>query len=163
MTAQNWASVRRSRDGDQFHYLWAARRCLHLISPTAELVAVTIEGSSTREHSGDDPLPGEQVIDVAEYYGSEDLRAAARVRYLQLKHSTVRQTDRWTPSEMAGTLRGFARRLESLLAVMTPESVAAKVRFRCRQILDDFHIPSSCGLIPSARTAGYNVESYCTP
>lgn len=129
MTAQNWASVRRSRDGDQFHYLWAARRCLHLISPTAELVAVTIEGSSTREQLGTGPLPGEQVIDVAEYYGSEDLTVATRVRYLQLKHSTVRQADRWTPSEMAGTLRGFAKRLDGLLAVMPRESVAAKVRF----------------------------------
>jgi len=111
MTARDWMSVRRSRDGDQFHYLWAARRCLHLISPTAELVAVTIEGSSTREYPGSDPLPGEQVIDIGEYHGSEDLTAATYVRYLQLKHSTVRQTERWTPSEMAGTLRGFAKRL----------------------------------------------------
>jgi hypothetical protein len=37
--------VRPSRDGDQFHYLWAARRCLRLLSAQSDLVAISIEGS----------------------------------------------------------------------------------------------------------------------
>lgn len=41
--------VRPSRDGDQFHYFWAARRCLLLLSPNASLKAVTIKGSSLSE------------------------------------------------------------------------------------------------------------------
>jgi hypothetical protein len=38
--------VRTSRDGDQFHYLWAARRCLPLLLPKGDLKAVTIESAS---------------------------------------------------------------------------------------------------------------------
>ena len=38
--------VRPSREGDQFHYVWAARRSLRLLLPSSGLVAVTIEGAS---------------------------------------------------------------------------------------------------------------------
>lgn len=41
--------VRTSRDGDQFHYLWATRRALRLLKPQSTLVALTIEGASTTE------------------------------------------------------------------------------------------------------------------
>jgi len=41
--------VRFSRDGDQFHYLWAARLCLKLILPTTHLIAISIEGVSALE------------------------------------------------------------------------------------------------------------------
>jgi len=42
-------SLRPSRDGDQFHYWWAARICLLLLSPDTTLRAVTTEGSSPSE------------------------------------------------------------------------------------------------------------------
>jgi hypothetical protein len=58
-------SVRASRDGDQFHYLWAARRCLRLLSATSGLVAITIEGASPSESStGNAVEAGEELIDV---------------------------------------------------------------------------------------------------
>ena len=41
--------LRTSRDGDQFHYYWAARQCLGLLAPGSSLVAVSIEGVSERE------------------------------------------------------------------------------------------------------------------
>ena len=84
--------VRPSRDGDQFHYLWAARRCLRMLPPCAELVAVAIEGVTPEIQAVLD------VIDVAEYYGSRDPAAATRIRYLQLKHSTRRTDEPWTSS-----------------------------------------------------------------
>lgn len=75
--------VRFSRDGDQFHYLWAARRCLGLLVPDSGLVAVSIEGASPREVEPGDPVAvGEKVIDIAEYYGSEEIEKASFVRYL---------------------------------------------------------------------------------
>jgi hypothetical protein len=80
-------SVRYSRDGDQFHYLWAARRCLRLLSPTSGLVAISIEGASENESaSGESLEAGEELIDVGEYYGSEDIKTATLIRYIQLKH-----------------------------------------------------------------------------
>ena len=80
--------VRPSRDGDQFHYHWAARQCLELLSGTSDLVAVTIEGASslevlgeahrTREASASGPIveAGEELIDVGLYFGDEDRRIA---------------------------------------------------------------------------------------
>ncbi|EBX6014786.1 hypothetical protein EVG59_01165 [Salmonella enterica subsp. enterica serovar Dortmund] len=82
--------VRTSRDGDQFHYLWAARRTLRLLEPQSTLVTLTIEGASTTE-MGPNPVveDGEELIDIAEYYGSHELEKATTVRYMQLKHSTL--------------------------------------------------------------------------
>ena len=102
--------TRPSRDGDQFHYLWAARRCLSLLAPQGDLVAIAIEGSSPQElppESG--PLSGEEVIDIAEYYGDEDLSRARLVRYMQLKHSSRRACgplDRKRTEEDLDWLRG---------------------------------------------------------
>jgi hypothetical protein len=86
--------VRRSRDGDQFHYLWPARRCLRLLSADSGLVAVSIEGPSPDEQPGSAPTEaGEELIDIAEYVGSEDIKQARAVRYMQLKHSTLHATE----------------------------------------------------------------------
>src|SRR5687767_3800065 len=107
--------VRASRDGDQFHYLWASRRCLRLLSDSSGLVAISIEGSSPSEglpdaQSGD----SEEIIDIAEYYGSEKLEEATLIRYCQLKHSTYRAPEPWSPSGMRGTLHGFAERYRQI-------------------------------------------------
>jgi len=103
--------VRFSRAGDQFHYLWAARRILKLIDPHATLVAVAIEGVSKLE-AGDFEATraGEAVVDLTEYAGNERLEAAAEVRYVQLKHSTQRADEALGAAGLADTLRGFAQR-----------------------------------------------------
>lgn len=90
--------VRTSRDGDQFHYLWAARRALRLLKPQSTLVALTIEGASTTE-MGSQPVveDGEELIDIAEYYGSNELATATTVRYMQLKHSTLHSGTSFPP------------------------------------------------------------------
>lgn len=104
-------SVGPSRAGDQFHYHWAARRCLALLPENAELVAVAIEGASPDEDAGG---AGEDLIDVAEYYGCEDARHAELIRTVQLKHSTRRTDEHWTPGGLRGTLKGFAERFRML-------------------------------------------------
>lgn len=107
--------VRASRDGDQFHYLWAARRCLRLLDSDSELAAVTIEGPSPSEQPGATPVEaGEEIIDIAEYLGSEEIENAKRVRYMQLKHSTVHASDAWTASGLEKTITGFAGRYAAL-------------------------------------------------
>lgn len=109
--------VRPSRDGDQFHYLWAARRCLNLLLPGSELKAVTIEGASPSETAAGRPIKaGEEVIDVAEYFGSRDFQQAKLVRYVQLKHSTEAPNKPWPPSGLENTINGFAKRYEAVLA-----------------------------------------------
>lgn len=107
--------TRTSRDGDQFHYLWGARRCLNLLSPITDLVAISIEGPSPDELSDDKKIEaGEEILDIAEYFGSEKLDEARLVRYLQLKHSTVRENDPWTASGLEKTVKGFAKRYSKI-------------------------------------------------
>jgi hypothetical protein len=107
--------VRFSRDGDQFHYLWAARRCLNLLAPASDLKAITIEGASPTENAVSGPNPAaEEVIDVAEYFGDRAFERASLVRYIQLKHSTQTPNKPWPPSGLENTLEGFAKRYSAL-------------------------------------------------
>ncbi len=123
-------AVRASREGDQFHYLWTARRCLQLLSPLASVVAITIEGASPLESTSGKPVKaGEEQIDTAEYHGSEDVAAATLVRYCQLKHSTVRQAEPWTVSGLRKTLEGFSKRYTALRQRLGPETLSSKLEF----------------------------------
>ncbi len=121
-------SARPSRDGDQFHYHWAARHCLKLLPGTTDLVAVTIEGPSAQEAEEEIEVGGE-LIDVGLYFGAEGLDNARRVRYIQLKHSTRQTLKTWTVSGLERTIRGFARRYSELLRRFSADDVALRFYF----------------------------------
>ena len=122
--------VRPSRDGDQFHYHWAARQSLRLLPGSAsDLVAVTVEGPSAGERPGAAISEGEELIDVGLYYGAEDRRSARLVHYIQLKHSTRHAEDPWTASGLENTLAGFAKRYTKLLDEFPRDEVARRFRF----------------------------------
>lgn len=104
--------LRSSRDGDQFHYHWAARQALQLLLPGTELVALVVEGVSKGDTAS---TGGDEVVDLAEYWGSEDLATANRVVYRQLKHSTADPDGPRTSSFLKKTLVGFAKKYSSIL------------------------------------------------
>ena len=123
-------SVRPSREGDQFHYLWAGRRCLRLLHPTTDLVAISIEGPSSYETSSDNPIEaGVHQIDVAEYHGNEELSTASRVRYVQLKHSSRRPNTKWTLGGLEQTLCGFADRYRQLVKQFGLDNIKERFEF----------------------------------
>lgn len=122
------AQVRTTRDGDQFHYLWAARRCLRLLDAASDLKAVSVEGLSSRD-GAPGTRAGEEVVDVAEYYGAETISDARAIRYLQLKHSTVRVAQDWTASGLANTLKGFGQTHAQIVAEHGEPQALAKVRY----------------------------------
>ena len=125
------SSVRASREGDQFHYLWAARHCLQLLSLTSDLVAVSIEGASLLENAAGSAVDaGEEAIDVGEYYGSQNLEDARLVEYIQLKHSTLRAADHWTLSGLETTLKKFAERYIGLRQRFGTDISQDRFRFR---------------------------------
>lgn len=95
-------SVRYSRAGDRFHYLWAARQCLELIDLGSRVEAITVEGSPEPNAAG------ELVIDVGKVLAADG--GEKSVEYFQLKHSTVKTSKHITFSELAHTLAGFAER-----------------------------------------------------
>lgn len=120
--------VRASRDGDQFHYHWAARQSLRLLGER-DLMAVTIEGPSTMEATNDVITAGEEMIDVGFYYGSEGRDQARLVQYVQLKHSTLQSQEAWTASGLAKTLKEFARRYTELVRRYPEHDVTRRFRF----------------------------------
>ena len=126
----NNLQVRFSRDGDQFHYLWAARRCLRLLSAKDGLTTITIEGPSPQEiQNGGAVEAGEESIDVGEYYGSEALQEATRVRYIQLKHSTQNPTQPWPPSGLKKTIREFSKRYQKIERLHAEDGFTTPVEF----------------------------------
>ena len=120
-------SVRASRDGDQFHYHWAARQCLKLLPGTSDLVAVTIEGPSTEEAEDGHIEHGEELIDVGLYYGNESRDQARLIRYIQLKHSTLRSNEPWRASGLKKTIQGFAERYKGLRGQFSAEDLATAI------------------------------------
>ena len=121
-------SVGPSRSGDQFHYQWAARQCLGLLTGENGLVAVAIEGASLDEGDASTSV-GDEVIDVGLYYGSEDVTSAKSIRYVQLKHSSRRSHEPWTASGLKATIEGFAGRFKELEASLGLDALVQAVRF----------------------------------
>lgn len=120
--------VRPSRDGDQFHYHWAARQCLALLPGSSDLKAVTVEGPSSSEDDAEIE-EGIDLIDVGLYYGSETLISARRVRYIQLKHSTRQIVEPWQAGGLKKTLQGFTNRYKKLLERFSSAEMKEKFRF----------------------------------
>jgi hypothetical protein len=83
------------------------------------LKAISIEGISQNE-GRTRPVEnrGEEIVDVAAYYGSEDITQATEIEYVQLKHSTVQTEKAWTFSDLKGTLKGFSNRFGQLKAAL---------------------------------------------
>ena len=127
--------MRYSRDGDLFHYYWAARRSLELLIPGTEMVALTIEGASQTELS-DGSGKGDEIIDVAEYYGAESLEEGGRVVYRQLKHSTSQAESPWTMSGLKTTLEKFAAKYLDLKTRDFPLHESATFVFVSNRVVD---------------------------
>lgn len=133
--------VRASRDGDYFHYLWAARKALLLLNPLSGLDVLTIEGPSKSEFQKEIE-DGEEIVDVGEYYGSNKFSDASKIIYSQLKHTTVHEEDRFQPSDLEKTIKGFAKRYQKFLTIEPKLDVLKKLEFHFisnRAISQDFY------------------------
>jgi hypothetical protein len=114
--------LRPSRDGDQFHYYWAARRSLQLLLPDTALTELVVESSG--DASPDDA--SEQVIDLTEHW---EAGHSPQVVYRQLKHSTLRADVPWTASFLKRTVIGFSQRYARLRADRSPLASACEFVF----------------------------------
>ncbi|MDP2224774.1 hypothetical protein, partial [Nitrosomonas sp.] len=94
------------------------------------LAAISIEGASASESNGSSAIEaGEELIDIAEYYGNENFEQADSVRYYQLKHSTQTPNKPWTASGLEKTLKGFAKRYSALCLQFGSEPCDQKLQF----------------------------------
>jgi hypothetical protein len=69
------------------------------------------------------------LIDVGEYYGSQDVTQATLVRYIQLKHSTLHANDPWVPSGLQTTLGKFAQRYAEIRNRLGATILVGKLEF----------------------------------
>lgn len=99
--------VRYSHAGHDFHFLWTARRSLGLLNPKSNLSAVSIEGISSEDNGSDEK--GLLSIDTAEYYGSEKFDDAEKIKYFQLKYSTVDSAKEWSAAGLSPRKKGEAK------------------------------------------------------
>lgn len=96
--------VRATRDGDLFHHMWAANRLLKLLDPTSDLMQISIEGLDLPEGL---ELEGEEVVDLAEYYGTSD-KKINKIKICQFKHSTFHADKNLSLSEIRKIIQKFA-------------------------------------------------------
>ena len=82
-----------------------------MLDPASDLVCITIEGISNNETKVQDMESGEEVVDVAEYYGDSSIRRADKISYHQLKHSYEEKP--FTLSALNKTLKGFFKRYKA--------------------------------------------------
>jgi len=99
--------VLASNEGDEFHIVWTARRCLQLLNPKNDLKAVVVEGVSPKDKA---TRGGVLKADTTEYYGSDSYEDATRFVMSQLKYAaTTGQKDKaWAAGELEETIAAFA-------------------------------------------------------
>ncbi|MDP3630644.1 MAG: ATP-binding protein [Actinomycetota bacterium] len=110
--------ARESGAGDQFHFLWAARRAIELLNPASELKRIRMEGFSP-----DTPLAADADlllgVDLVEYYGSDTFEEAALIVVSQLKYSTRHPDMTWTAARMCSSSRAGASACKRLAEAFT--------------------------------------------
>lgn len=94
-------TVQDSRKGDRFHYVWAAVQSLKLLDSRSRLQSLWIEGAD-----GDEG-PGDEIIDVVEYYGPDE-ETISEIIVRQLKYSTQRAAKDFGLADARATLEKFA-------------------------------------------------------
>lgn len=96
-----------SNAGDDFHFVWAARRALQLIRPGTTLQLVKIEGVTPRDLALAQTIDPEDAflgVDMTEYHGGTDFRTASHVIVSQLKYSVWNADKPWTIARLLRSL-----------------------------------------------------------
>ncbi|NYC94750.1 hypothetical protein [Clostridium acetobutylicum] len=94
--------ARESNAGDDFHFIWSAKKSLQLLEPDTELEAICVEGPSIEDSIiFEDDEKALLSIDVAEYFGGKKYEDASRVIFSQLKYSTRHGDLPWTLSSLS--------------------------------------------------------------
>ncbi|TWU35381.1 hypothetical protein Q31b_54770 [Novipirellula aureliae] len=130
-----------SNAGDDFHLLWAVRRCFELLKPETKLKAVKPEGISPVDAAEIDSTGHAFLsVDLTEYFEGLDIRSSSVVRYSQLKYSTTKPSAPWTiaaviagkkPGSTAGSLiRRFADTFKKHREACGRDLVLAKLQIR---------------------------------
>jgi len=120
---------RASKDGNEFHETWAARRSLELLMPRDRLVGIAVEGFSSED---DENLSTEavEIADLVLYYGDDcSFGSAHRIEVSQFKYSVARHNKGFVASDAKKTLLKFAAVDQEHYDVHGSNATQRKLRF----------------------------------
>lgn len=120
--------VLASNEGDEFHVVWTARRCLRLLNPLDNLVSVVVEGISPKDTA---TRGGILKSDTAEYFGADTYETATRFVMSQLKYSPSkgeREKD-WSAGGLKDTLQAFAEDFNQKCDEYGEDAVRQKTKY----------------------------------
>lgn len=122
-------TVRPSRDGHEFHEIWAARRCLNLLFSQDGLCGIAVEGLSPLEDT-EHGAAAEEVADLVLFYGAgPTFPEADKVEVLQFKHVADAGGGHLTASGLTATVAKFAALENDYLAQYDAQLVKGRLRF----------------------------------
>ncbi|MBN1461109.1 MAG: hypothetical protein JXA57_16400 [Armatimonadetes bacterium] len=123
------AGARESGAGDQFHFLWAARRAIELLDASTGLGRVILEGFSPAAPVSVDAdlLLG---ADLVEYYGGDTFESATTIVVTQLKYSHRHPDKAWTAARMCTSSRGARSSVTKRLAEVYTAQLRQDTRAR---------------------------------
>lgn len=126
-----------SNAGDQYHFIFVARRMLRMLHPRYNLKLIVMEGVSSRDLNLGDGPEAFLAVDISEYYGGRDIQTAEHIVITQVKYSPTYPDKSWSLSRLCANttskprssiLGKLARTFETLLR--NTDGSARKITFQ---------------------------------
>ena len=121
--------VRASRDGHEYHEVWAARHAQRLLAPNSGLVGIAIEGLEPEDQRS----ASEETVEIADlvfYYGCEaSFKGSDKVCISQFKYSIRHKSRPFRAADAKKTIEKFGKSFRSLKRQYGVALVRDKVRF----------------------------------
>src|ERR1041384_3310924 len=111
------AGARESHAGDEFHFVWAARKTVKLLDPQSGLCRLRVEGVTPVDEAATKRRDAFLAVDVTEYFGGQDFARAQRTVVSQLKYSTRHPDQEWTVGRLCRRERNKRSLFGSLACV----------------------------------------------
>lgn len=121
---------RASKDGNEFHEAWTARKATQLLWPDTELTAIAVEGLSPADQAEASAATVE-IADLTFYYGGRpNFADATRTTIAQYKYSIADQNKDFRASHAKKTVKKFGATYLSFKRKNGAEAVEDKLDFQ---------------------------------
>ena len=92
-----------SNAGDDFHLIWAAKKCIEMLKADSKLNTMVVEGPAWEDSIQIQDQTQLLSIDLTEYYGGNSFESADSVVFSQLKYSAYNPEKEWNVSRMCSS------------------------------------------------------------
>lgn len=122
-------AIRASRDGQEYHEAWAARKTLQLLNQKDNLVGIAIEGPSPTDQAKAIKETVE-ISDIVLYYGkAPTFESSNSIQIQQLKYSVNDSNTDFRVSHAKDTIQKFAKTFTDYIQKYGDQRTRTKLRF----------------------------------